>query len=220
MAKSKGYNYNQNDTNKSDKFWIKIENNKEGELVEATDDITPIWNDKFGQGNNITWGTDSEGNYYRRLYQNAFGGKAAYGECSIACNDVRYYKPDVISVLIGANDASGIDSPNNPYKLGTINDVPVGISNYYLLDKVYDKSKLASAITNVEDRKIGMRVFFKKDDSSTDNVYYIGKTTDDEDWINQSNWVYWYQLSFYSFYKGCIVNILENNIWGTERNVY
>lgn len=211
IAKEKGYAYNMNDTNKSDRYWIKIENNKEGDIVEANDAITPILDDIFSQNRYKMWGKDSSGVYYRRLHQTAFGGKAACGECSVACNDVRYYNPDVISVLIGANDASGIDSPNNPYKLGTINDVPVGLSNYYLLDRVYDKKEVASAITNTEDRIIGMRVFFKKDDSSTDNIYYIGNTTDDEDWNNQSNWVYWYQLSFYSFYKGCVVNILDNN---------
>lgn len=210
IATEKGYTYDQNDTNKSDRFWIKIENNKEGELVEANNDINPVLNNKFGQGNNTLWGIDSEGNFYRRLYQNAFGGKAMYGECSIACNDVKYYKPDVISVLSGANDASGIDSTGNPYKLGTISDVPVGIENYYLLDKIYTKEEIPTSILQA-DRKVGIRVYFKNSETTTDTLYYIGATTDDETWNNNSNWAYWYELSFYSFYKGAIVNILNNN---------
>ena len=210
IAKEKGYAYNMNDTNKSDRYWIKIENNKEGDIVEANDAIIPIWDDIFSQNSYKMWGKDSSGVYYRRLHQTAFGGKGAFGECSVACNDVRYYNPDVITVLIGANDAPQIDGTGNPYKLGTISDAPVGISNYYLLDKVYQRNEVASNVAAV-DRKLGLRVYYRNTESSTVPLYYIGQTISDTDWNNEDNWREYYTLSFYSFYKGMIVNLLENN---------
>lgn len=210
IAKEKGYAYNMNDTNKSDRYWIKIENNKEGDIVEANDAITPIWDDIFSQNSYKMWGKDSSGVYYRRLHQTAFGGKGAFGECSVACNDVRYYNPDVITVLIGANDAPQIDGTGNPYKLGTISDAPVGISNYYLLDKVYQRNEVASNVA-AADRKLGLRVYYRNAESSTVPLYYIGQTISDTDWNNEDNWREYYTLSFYSFYKGMIENLLENN---------
>lgn len=194
--------------------YILIKNGKEDEYV-ALDDMPSGYTEVFGKTysqNNINVYAYDGTNYYRRFYQMACGGKALYGELSISCGDARYLNADMISLLIGLNDVSSIDSAGNTYSLGTIDDIPIGLTNYYLLSTTY--ADLLSAITAIPtaDRKLGMRLEYRNSATTVaDKMYYIGTDTNDANWLDTSNWKVWYQCTFYMFLKGAVQRVMSEN---------